>query len=257
MPEDSAQTDPQPTETVEEKPSADALMARLDEQSKRIDDMTGNLTRAEERATAAEKASAAPREEAPKSFTRAEMTRFVEGGQMTQAQADELHDTQVERTLDAKMQGELDKRDAINQQAFSMTSQIDRYKDLVPDMMTNGSDARNKLQVEYDFLKSCGDVDGPTTEFKALRAAFGPVDKIAERTKQRRETHVELSGSDFGASAPETGEGSLSAFNPGQQAYYKKQIDAGYYTGPNDPAILKEAEHAKRIEQQRAARRVA
>ena len=167
MPEDAAQVDTQPTETVEEKPSTDALMARLDEQSKRIDDMAGNLTRAEERATAAEKASAAPKEGPPKSFSRAEMTRFVEEGQMTQANADELHDAQVARAFDTKMEAELDKRDAFNRQSFHVDAQIQKYQELIPGINEQGSDDRRRLQAEYDFLKSCGDPDGPVTETKA------------------------------------------------------------------------------------------
>jgi hypothetical protein len=205
--------------------------ARADDQRKLATLQNELQKEREDRIRAEERAKA----EKPKVLSRAELNQLVADGSLTEDARDEYLEKQreerIEQRLEAKFAAERKQSDRIS----LINAQMERYKTLIPDVMVAGSEPRARVESEFNFLVS---VDGQpqsneealALELKALRAAFGPVDRLKETTRKRRETHQETGGgaADEGGPKEDTAPSKLTAR---ERDHYQRLIDSGVYTG--------------------------
>lgn len=127
-------------------------------------------------------------------YTRQQLEAFVDAGQMSKEQADTVYETQLREQVS---------RDALKQATDVVTqsnrerdvlAQIERYKEAIPDVMSAGTDARNRVEQEFQYLVGLGDTPNQATELKALRAVYGPVERLAGKGEPARETHQDTGG---------------------------------------------------------------
>lgn len=159
--------------------------------------------------------------EAPKVYTKAELTAAVEAGQINQAQAD----AQIEFQND--LRAAQIARDTVLQETQKSTvdSQLAEYKALVPGLLERG-EVYQKVKAEFDFLRSLGDPNTVATELKAIRAVHGPLDKLraAKSGRTSHESQRETGGE--GGAGPRGGKGELK-LTERQREHYAPRVGRG------------------------------
>lgn len=165
-------------------------------------------------------------------YTRAQLAQYVEAGQITQAQADDLIDQQNQRDMRELVDKSV--QTAVSQfgQRNLVDTHLGQYRELVPEAWQTGTEQRNRIQQEYSFLIQAGYPAGPQTELVATRSVLGPVERLRKELPDRRET---LKGGESGGeSGSEKGGNSdepevLKSLNNREKAYYKRKIEDGIY----------------------------
>jgi hypothetical protein len=199
--------------------------------------------RLEERTKAQEK-SAPPEPE----YSRAQLKQLVDAGTISEEQRDAVLDKQ-DRAREERLINETTRKfqqqSAQSARNQRISSQIDTYKSSFPDVMVEGSETRQKVQREYDFLVSVeggprSDEQGAIMELKAMRAALGPAEKVRETTRQRRQTHAETGGAGDNTSRPVD---MANKIPKKYREYYKHRVETGYFKGWDDPRIAKHLKH--------------
>ena len=170
-----------------------------------------------------------------KAPTRAELLQGVETGQITQAQADEAWEKQIEHRVRTGITEEWKQYESTRDLTTRVTTEMDQYTQTYPDVMTHGTENRDKVAAEFSYLRSHGMPDTKATELIALRNVFGPIHKKRDITQQRRETHQETSGEKPGGENQKTPE-----LPTRYKTYYQSQIDKGMYKGWDDPGLQRE-----------------
>ena len=168
----------------------------------------------------------------PKHYTRTELNAAVQANQITQEAADQVWDDQIRaeaRSEAATVSTEIVTR---AQRKERVDSDISRYVALTPDVMVQGSETREKVAKEYNFLVSLGDPKTPETELKAMRAALGPIEslELAHSGTTRHETHRET-GDAGGSGGKPGGKKFEDTLSQREKAHYQKGIDSGRYKG--------------------------
>ena len=171
-------------------------------------------------------------EDEPK-ITRAQLRAKVEANEMTEAEAEQIWENQFERRLgqhiDTTVNNAIGEAQAVN----TVSTQIDAYSEAVPEVMTEGSNARQRVQEEYNFLTSTGAPDGLPTQLQALRAAFGPINALKKIKGERPDTSHQDVGSGSGPGEEnETGkraDGTPKGLTARQRTYYTGRVGPGKY----------------------------
>jgi len=136
--------------------------------------------------------------------------------------------------LKIELSKEFDQKNAANQQKNSLQSQFDQYVALRPDVVVAGSDDLRRVQTEIQQLQKLGYTHDLRTEIVAMRTVFGPLDRVQETTKARRQSHQETGGS----SDRGKGQGGAASWEKGltdvQVSTYRKLADRAY-NGEEDP----------------------
>lgn len=134
--------------------------------------------------------------ERPKVYTKAELKAGVDGGQITQEQADDIWDTQREAQITAR--AETVALETVTRQATKerIDADLKAYKRLKPDIMDKGSETREKIREEYQYLAGIGKPQDEATELAAIRAVLGPLAKLekAASASRSQESHEETGG---------------------------------------------------------------
>ena len=173
----------------------------------------------------AEFATRAETPKEPKTWTRAELAQLVDNGDINQAQADELMDRQHEFQVKRQIHETVTQGLTQQSRQTRIESQIDRYKELVPDV-ADESDTRRRVAAEYRYLvDDLGDPEGHATELKALRAVLGPLEKL-QAPRRPAPAHEETNGEGGGESSPE---GFPKDMPRKHRDYYQKMLDDGFY----------------------------
>jgi len=183
-------------------------------------------------------------------YSKAELQQSVDDGKLSQAQADEISEQQLERRLAARTQTAV----AQSAQTTRVQTEIDAYKDALPAIMEEGSDERAKVQAEYQYLVGLGHPATLVTEATALRAAFGPASGL-QKGRRVKEPHQE-GDSGAGDSGAGGGGGEPAApknLSKERKVHYQRQIDRGFYDGWDDDELKKELEYVKPSKKARAA----
>ena len=183
----------------------------------------------EDRISRLEKPSAPEKNE--EIFTRPELNKLVEDGHITKEQADLKWDAQQEAKFTKK--AETVSRGVVEQSQLSakVTQDVDRYIALEPDLAIDGTELREKVKKEYNFLVKMGDpAKSMATELKALRSVLGPLDsfELARSGRTSHETHEETGGGG-GGGAGGGGKNFEDSLTPRKRKYYQGMIDDGYY----------------------------
>lgn len=176
---------------------------------------------------------------APERYTRGQLREQVAMGNMTQEQADDAWDAQQEQVVTEKVMATVTTGMTQAEKARTVSQGIAQYKTLVPELMTAGSESRQRVVDEFNYLVGIGAPDSKETELAALRAAFGPAEKLEKRAvRSGHEPDQEVGG---GSKPP--GGGKKTAFDQlpeRNRLHYESLISKGMYTGKDDPKLLKE-----------------
>ncbi len=183
----------------------------------------------------------ASREEV-KEMTRTEITAALQNDQITQAEADRMLDDQATRRAETIARETAEKTVETATRKGMLTEEVKRYTDLVPEVLTEGSDARAKVQQEYNYLTALGQPATLETELMALRSVYGPPDRLSSTARKARETHQEIGN---GEDTEETGSSKWpKGMNKRFKDHYKGQVDSGRIT--MDAALLEIKEASPR-----------
>lgn len=180
-------------------------------------------------------------QQAEPEYTRAELRRAVDEGRLSEDEADDIYDRQTRTRMSREIEQEISTRFAQTTTVKQAHDEVNKYLAAIPEVENPESAEFKKVKAEYDHLVSLGyDPHQPQTQAAALRAAFGDP---AKRVKGKRplETFQDTGGSGGG----ETESKGVEGLNNDQKAFYRKQIDAGRYSGWDDPNLKSEIEYAK------------
>lgn len=209
---------------------ASRLKAALENQERKHESQLGNL-RAEFEAFKAGVSKQAPqdKQEAPKRFTRAELSAAVKADQITQEQADDIFAKQV--TEDAKSGAVRAALEAVNgaTQQKDIDNDLAQYRRLEPGLRDKGSELFERAKAEFDYLRSRGQPDNLVTELAAIRAVLGPLDKLekAKSAARAAEHHEESGGGGEGGRKDQ--KKVLETLSAREKSYYQKLIDNGHH----------------------------
>ena len=179
---------------------------------------------------------------APKELSRTELATAVEKGELTQDQANGLWERQlVERTQNtaretaAQVVTEAETNRRID-------AEMRRYKELIPAVMRDGTEERDKVADEYRYLVSTGHPENRNTELAALRLAHGSIERL-EKARSRSKPDVQSdeqtgAGGDIGGGDT----GKIKGLSPREREYYTSQIAKGRYRDWD--AVKEELAHA-------------
>lgn len=173
-------------------------------------------------------------ESAPARYTEAQLQAFVDEGKITTGQAlayqAETLRTETKQMVDQKIQDTLS---SVTKQS-SLQKEVERYRKVIPDIDTPGTEARQKLEKEFTYLVNMGyDLKDPKTEILAARAAFG--DPAVLEAKHNARTLVQ--GRDTMQDIPASGrpkpaeKDPLKTLTPAQKTHYERMINKGVYKG--------------------------
>lgn len=190
-----------------------------------------------------------------KVYTRAELNQMVEEGKISREQAEDYLDQVRELRLREAISKELAERDAQRERVARVKTELQRYKELVPEVMKAGTEEREQVTQEFNYLVSLGQPNDATTELAALRAVFGPVEKLERKKQMRgeRERFQESGGRrDDGGGAPKGKEPDLPSR---YREHYQRLIDRGIYKGWDDEQLQKELKRIPAEELNRRAKK--
>lgn len=178
-----------------------------------------------------------------KEYTRAELSALVDDGRLSQGEADRIYDEQTERKIEERITKKVETNVSEKEIASRINAEIDRYTDVYPDILVDGSENRKMVAEEYRRQLGLGKPDSAQTELDVLAAVFGPSTRLQKGREKERETHQET-GSDSGE---DTGNRETKApkLSPERKAYYTKMIDKGFYKGWDDPTLKSELEYIR------------
>lgn len=163
---------------------------------------------------------------APKLVPRDELLAKVDAGELTQAQADEQWQLQIESNVADQV--EIVVKNTAN--ATKMQNELAKYEETVPELRDESSELYGRVAKEYAYMTgTLGMPDTTQTTIAALRATVGPVESLkkVEIKKPNGDSHEETgSGSAGGGSGSNSDTPELS---PRQKEYYRNAIRMGAY----------------------------
>ncbi|MEQ1844123.1 MAG: hypothetical protein ABL983_00930 [Nitrospira sp.] len=151
--------------------------------------------RLEERLAAKEAAKAAEPE-----LTWDQLELSIEEGKITRAQANAYREQLIEKRLEKKYEAQKTQEST----SSKVLGELEQYKQLIPDVMTYGSDSRKKYETKFRQMLERGLPNNYATQLAATEAAFGDIETVKSRTASRQavtpkesfeETHTPSSGS--------------------------------------------------------------
>lgn len=174
---------------------------------------------------------------APQKYTRAQLRELVATGQMTQEQADDTWDEQRERQITERVQQTVTEVVTTSRVTDTVASDLGRYKAAVPNIMIEGSEERQRVVNEFNFLVGLnGQPKTPkerlAMELAATRAALGPIERV-ERGKGRtvHEPNPEAGGGRPGSGGGGSGKKTLLDQAPERyRQHYQRMLDNGQIT---------------------------
>lgn len=181
-----------------------------------------------------------PPADKPKRFTRAQLKTAVDAGQITQEQADDHLAEQMRE--DAKVEAVAAATAAVAGRTHKerIDTEIESYKRLKPDIMTDGTELREKIKAEFQYLVGLGSpgrgAEALPTQLAAIRAVLGPLDKLEKAAGARRPTdsHQDTGGGEGGGRSKDGGGGNSGKalhehLKGDAKAHYEEGIKKGRY----------------------------
>ncbi len=202
-----------------------------------LEDTRGKL-HASERQVAALEGERKGREEASKAvkpeakhLSTADLRTAIDEGRLTETQADEIRDRQIEERVTTKVSETVNATLSQHQSSTQIDAEVDRYLKALPKVDAEGSPERARVQSAFTEITKLGLPDDQRTTLMALRNAFGPIDAVetAGPGKRPAASHDETGGSDEIADGGPTG-GWPKAMPTANRLYYDDLIHKGIYT---------------------------
>lgn len=186
----------------------------------------------------------------PKRVTRSELKAAVTAGNLSEDQANDIWDKQLLDSVTSTATSAAHNTITQAERERRVNGDIAAYTRLMPGITQDGHADRARVKEEFDYLVSLGHPKTVETEAAAIRAAFGPIERL-ERARAGRsgaEHHREAGAS--GGSSRQNSQASgklVDTLTEREKGYYQKQIDSGQYKGWDDvEAVLKHANPATR-----------
>jgi len=170
-------------------------------------------------------------------YTRAELSNFVSEGKIEQDQADNIMDAQMQRNIEARVSNTLWNENRNREVNNTVSADFNSYIAAIPDINVPGTDARNRLEAEYQKLTKLGQPDNKVTEVLAMRVAFGDHEtlKAAKEKSSGSPSHRDIGGGEPPDS--QTGssdEGAPSELTAAEKSYYQGAMKEGIYKNWSD-----------------------
>ena len=179
----------------------------------------------------------------PKKYSLADLNKLVDEGQITGEQRDQYFETQISKTIDERVDTLVSKKEQEREKATRLKTEMDRYKSLIPDVMKQGSEDRQKVTNAFNRLVDMGSPNDARTELAALMSVYGPVEELEKRkstmTRELRDKHQETGG---GKPPEPVSTGMLKTLSPREKAHYESMIQKGLYKDWKD--VEEELKHA-------------
>ena len=158
-------------------------------------------------------------------FTRAQLDAAAADGRITEAEAERIYESQMERRISERVTAAVEESTAAN----GVVSEIQSYKTAIPGLAVRGSDEFAKVASEFEWMRRNGQPDNVSTELAAMRSVFGPPDKLkVDKGKPVLQTHEEGdSGSGGGNETPANKDGWPKDMKADTRRYYEGQINQG------------------------------
>lgn len=163
----------------------------------------------------------------PKVYTRQELAGLVDDGKLEQGQADQIMENQLRAKVTQEAKDAAVSAVAMQSRTERVNGEIAQYRAAVPDVDVAGSAARQRVEQEFQYLVTLGDKADAATELKALRAVYGPVNKL-QKSEPSRETHQETGASEPEGDDDTRTDGLPKGLTAAQRAYYKPLIGRLY-----------------------------
>lgn len=217
---------------------------RLNEKDAEIRTLSERLATLDGRMTELSRSQTQERARQPepvKTYSREQLRAAVAGGQITQDRMEDIWAEQTARqTTEAARTAAMEVVTATTG-ANRLDTEFLKYKAAKPDaFVENGNADRRKVKDEFDFLVAHGSPATRETELAAMRAAFGPAEKLGSMREREptHESHQEImSGSSNRGGDQGTDEDSPSRPPKGltkdEHAYYADAIAKHVYADWN------------------------
>lgn len=230
----------------EEQVPRSRLVAALKDQEARL---SGQITALrDELAKSKEKPA-----DKPQAVSRADLLAAVDEGKMSLAQADQVWEKQITDRATQQATAAASQEASHREAKGRIDDELRRYKEAIPAAWRDGSDERSKVVDEYRHLVSIGMPDATQTELAALRAVYGPIEKIQKsRSQSQRAVEAEEQSGGGGDTDDATrGKGSnyalVKTLSAREKEHYDAQIKAKRYKDWSEvEAELKYANQATR-----------
>lgn len=173
-----------------------------------------------------------------KTYSLAQLNEMVEDEKISQAEADRIYTEQQENRLNQMVDQRVTAALSSHDKKITAEAQIEKYAEALPDVMTDGTDTRAKFGTELNFLESQGhDRKKPETILLAMRAAFGPIERLGMNPGPGKREPMQDTNS--AGETDEGGGGDKQARWPNwmsarQKEHYEKQISTGFYKDRED-----------------------
>jgi hypothetical protein len=179
-------------------------------------------------------------EQKPQEYTRAGLREAVTQGRITQDQADLLWDEQLSRKVTEKAVAAARETTQTEQTVGRIENELARYEAVIPAAKDTNSPEFKRIKAEFDYLVSIGLPKTKQTELAAARNVFGKIDALEAAARNTGSREHDAGDHGGGAGSDGGGEGSVWKGVPADhRAYYREQIAKGFYSGENDPRLVK------------------
>lgn len=172
---------------------------------------------------------AEPKQELPRTYTRAELAEAVKAESITQAQADDIWDRQREAEITEKATKAATAAVSGKAAAQRITADLSKYKRLAPEILQTGSEERLRIVNEFNQLVDDGMPRNLATELAAIRAVMGPLDRLEKARSAQRSVESEQQGGGSGKGMGGKGKTLADQLNPRAREYYEGGIKSGRY----------------------------
>jgi hypothetical protein len=170
--------------------------------------------------------------ERPKVYGKPELKAAVDGGQITQEQADDIWERQREAQITER--AELVALDTVTRQATKerIDADLAAYKRLKPEILDKGSEVREQIREEFNYLVKIGKPKDEATELAAIRAVLGPLAKLEKAASATRSVEHEEQGGGQGGEPKNRGGSSkklVDHLKGDAKKYYERAIEQRRY----------------------------
>jgi len=169
-----------------------------------------------------------------------QLEEFIQQGRITRADAQAHREKVIEKRLARSIKGEFTQEVTTANRSQALQVSIQKYIDAIPAIMTEGSDERERLESEFEFLASVQGIDHAkmtdsqrkALQLTALRTVHGPIDSLVKRSeKPKGETHQGLPGGTRPRPSTNPDQALLDGLTKREVVHYNKMFRAGRYPG--------------------------
>lgn len=174
----------------------------------------------------------------PVVYTRAQLRKMVNDGQITEDQMDAQLEQQLRESVRAEVKTEIAQTTETATRKATLSAQIDAHTDAHPELKDQNSDLFKKVAAKFNELVGRGLPKGDlATELTAIEMVVGG----AKGRKRELEATEETGGDgDAGKGGGAEDDGPWKGIPAKNREYYKKQIAKGIYSGTGDARLKKE-----------------